>query len=241
MRNFSVVSKLRVAVSITPILLLLAAPFVAVGIYTLGQAIDVLHDHNLMAVEAARGMEISLYQMEWGLTRPGAQQILSDQRRQFVHWVGLAQDRADTDDQRRLIVTLAQRADPILDQLRQIGSSGGRIDDELERRMRELHGLVNDLIAADDATIMAASSRTQAEARRLTALLLVITVVFPWLGFAIVMVLTSRLQRSLHSIRQSLERLGQRAQAASHDADLKQIDDSLTELGFPAPNPMLAE
>src|SRR5216683_2296592 len=190
MRNFSVVSKLRVAVAITPILLLLATPFAAFVIYSLGQAIDVLHDHNLMAVEAARGMEISLYQMEWGLTRPGAQQILTDE-------------------------------------LRQIGSSG-RIDEELERRMRELHGLVNDLIAADDATILAAASRTQAEARRLTALLLVITVVFPWLGFAIVMVLTSRLQRSLHSIRQSLERLGQRAQAASHDADLKQIDDSLT-------------
>ncbi len=51
--------------------------------------------------------------------------------------------------------------------------------------------------------------------------------------------LTGSLYKQLKEMRRRVESMGERAPSASDEA--RAIDESLTKLGFPKPNPMLAE
>jgi len=56
-------------------------------------------------MQAARGMDTALYQMEWARTQPERAEIMLDQQRAFAHSLELAGDRSDTDSQRQMIAT----------------------------------------------------------------------------------------------------------------------------------------
>ncbi|HYA36514.1 MAG TPA: hypothetical protein VEF03_12890, partial [Candidatus Binataceae bacterium] len=66
-------------------------------------------------------------------------------------------------------------------------------------------------------------------------------VVVPIACYAALWWLGGRLRRELHAMRQALERFSERRPATEPEADIVAIDSSLTALGFPKPNPMLAD
>ena len=242
MSRVSIVTRIRAAAAAPAIALLLGAPFIAGGIYFLGQLPETLRDRGLTAVQAAHGMETSLYQMEWGITQPGGAEIVSAQRRQFVHWAELAQDHAETADQRRILGAIVQQAEPLLNQLRQEGTSG-RMDEDLQRKMRELHGTVSDLVAADDTAIANIAGSAVSQAWTLVVILGGIGLGVPWLSFALVASDTAKLRSELRAMRAHIERVVPRLAAANlaADAEVKAIDDTLNALGFPPPDPKYAE
>jgi hypothetical protein len=239
MTRFTVVTRIRMLAVVAPLVMLIAAPFIAGGLYVFGGAIEVIHDRELAAMQAARGMDTALYQMEWARTQPERAEIMLDQQRAFAHSLELAGDRSDTDSQRQMIATIAQQADPLFDQMR-----NGAPDDEIVNgKTRDLHGRIADLIDADDTVLLAVAAASRREAMRLMITTLVAGVVIPWLCFVVIYEAGGRVHSELQSIRQSYERLRDRPSASAliADSNFTAIDDSLSRLGFPKPNPMLAE
>jgi hypothetical protein len=236
-----IVMRLRIAAATAPLVLFIAVPYLVVGLYSLGQSIEIARGHALAASDAARGMEVSLYRIQWGLGRSDGGQIVSDQRRQFGHWLELARDRAESDEQRRLIASIGDQASTLFGQLRPMAGSGR--DEATERAMLDLHAAISDLISADDSMLIRTSERAQRQAGNMIVVALVAMVLIPWLAYAVVHRASGRLGSGLRAIRQHLEKLTLRAAstALAADPDLAAINEKLVELGCPKPDPMLAE
>ena len=237
MVRFTVVTRLRLLAAIAPAILLIAAPFIAGGLYVFGRQIDVLQERELAGRDAARGMDVALYQMEWARTQHDRGEILLDQRRAFAHWIDLAGDRSDTQSQRQLIAAIAQQAGPLFDQLRVSALE----DESVDANVRNLHGHIADLIDADDGALLELAAASRRQATRLMAAMLVAGIAIPWLCFAALYAAGGTLRRELGAIRESFERIREQPAALASDRDVSAIDASLTRLGFPKPNPMLAE
>lgn len=240
MARITIITKLRFVAVIAPIILLIAAPILALGFYGFGAMPAWLHDNQYSALEAARGMENALYKMDWARTQPEAPQIVRDQQRGFVGWIEVARSRASTEAQHDAIEKIAEAANPIFDAMRAAPSG----DDSFEPRLRDLQGLVSDLISADDAAMLSIADRSEARARTMIIVTVVAVVIVPWLCFIVIVQMTAGEGAALREIRRSIENLAERA-ASAHDAargkDLDVIDAKLSELGYPKPNPMLAE
>ncbi|HVA77183.1 MAG TPA: hypothetical protein VNF27_04775 [Candidatus Binataceae bacterium] len=240
MNRVNLITKLRFFAAIAPITLLVAAPFLALGFYGFGAMPAVMHDNQYAALEAARGMETALYKMDWGRTQPDGLQIVQDQQRGFVGWVDAARAHASTQAQVDAIEKIAEAANPIFDGLRQAAPG----DDSIEPRLRDLQGLVADLISADDAAMLTIAGRAEARARVMIIVTVVTAVIVPWLCFIAIVRMSAGAGEALREIRRGVENIAERAGAAPPSElakDLGVIDAKLTELGYPKPNPMLAE
>jgi hypothetical protein len=239
MARTTIITRVRFIAAIAPAILLIAAPFIAGGLYVFGGQVEVLRDHQLAATEAARGMDVALYQMDWARYQRDRDQILTDQARAFGHWLDLARDRAETETQRKDLDAIAAQAGPLFGDLRNSSPQ----DESIERRASDLHGRVADLIGADDEALLAVAAASRREADVLILATLVAGLAIPWLCFAALYSITGRLRSGLRAIRAHFEHLRDSSAAAAiaADRDFTSIDQSLERLGFPKPNPMLAE
>ncbi|MHB8383073.1 MAG: hypothetical protein ACYDC3_12140 [Candidatus Binataceae bacterium] len=240
MTRVTISTKLRFMAVIAPIILLIAAPILALSFYGFGAMPVMLHDNQYAALEAARGMENALYKMDWGRTQPDGMQIVQDQQRGFVGWVDAARAHATTRTQLDAVEKIAEAANPIFDALR--AAEPG--DDSLEPRLRDLQGLVADLVSADDAAMLTIADRVQARAQVMIILTVVAAVIVPWLCVIGILRTTSGADAALREIRRGVGHIADRAgvsPAPELAQDLSVIDTRLAELGYPKPNPMLAE
>ncbi len=240
MTKITVITKLRFLAALAPVVLLIATPFFALAFYGFGAIPAELQDNQYLAVQAARGMETALYKMDWGRTQPDGLQIVKDQERGFVGWVDTARSRASTQAQLDAIEKIAEAANPVFDAMRQAAPG----DDSIEPRLRDLQGLVSELIAADDSAMMSIAGRAEARARTMIFLTVATTVIVPWLCLIAILRMSAHANAALREIRHVVERIADRTGAAAVEGlakDLSLIDQKLTELGYPKPNPMLAE
>ncbi|MGO9454899.1 MAG: hypothetical protein ACLQDV_28200 [Candidatus Binataceae bacterium] len=235
MTRITIVTKLRLAAAIAPVVLLIAAPIVAVTLYLLGALPALLQENEYTAMRAADGMETAIYKMDWGRTQPEAMEIVRGQERRFAGWVDTARAHATSHDQLDQLDKIAQTANPIFDALRQASPA----DDSIEPRLRDLQGLVVDLIATDESEMMGIGARTESRARVMIGLLLIAGILVPWAAFILSARMAGQVKTSLREIRSRVQRMAEGP--AGQSEDLRVIDEKLTELGFPKPNPMLAE
>ena len=235
MNNLTIVTKLRFIAAIAPAILLLAALVIAGAFHLFGNAPQQIYENEYAAARAAEGMENAIYKMDWGRTQPDASQIVMDQERGFISEIELARQHIATRDQAERIEKIANDARPLFDALRTAAPG----DESLEPKLRDLQGTVADLMSLDDAAMLAVVSSAQAQSRIMIAITVVALVLIPWICFVVIARLTSTLYKELKKIRAHTESLAEREQPPSDD--LKAIDASLTNLGFPKPNPMLAE
>jgi hypothetical protein len=235
MNNLTIVTKLRFIAAIAPVILLLAALAIAGAFRVFGNAPQEIYENEYAAARAAEGMENAIYKMDWGRTQPDASQIVMDQERGFISEIELARQHIATRDQAERIEKIANDARPLFDALRTAAPG----DDSLEPKLRDLQGTVADLMSLDDSAMLAVVSSAQAQSRIMIAITVVALVVIPWICFVLIARLTGTLHKELREIRRHTESVAEREQPQSDD--LKAIDASLTNLGFPKPNPMLAE
>ncbi len=238
MVRIAVVTRIRFLALIAPLVMLLAAPFIAGGLYVFGGQIDSMRDRELTALRAAREMEVALYQMEWARTQHDRDQILIDQQRAFAHWLDLARDHAETSEQGQIITAIEQDADPLFGLLRSTAPG----DENADRMARNLRARISDLIGAGDQVLIDLAAASRRAATRLIVVTLVAAVAIPWLCFAALYAAGGTLKAELRSMRDCAEHLRDRPAAAlTADEDFNSIDQSLARLGFPRPDPMLAD
>jgi hypothetical protein len=235
MNNLTIVTKLRFMSILAPIILLIVAAVIAWALHLLGTTAQEIYQNEYAAVRAAQGMENAVYKMDWGRTQPDASEIVMDQQRGFIAAIELARQHISTRDQAESVEKIANTARPLFDALRAAAPG----DDSLEPKLRELQGMVADLMAADDAALQAVASGAQSFARTIIIIAIVGVVVIPWICFIVIASLTGNLYKQLKEMRRRLEALTDHASSAPDD--IKVLDASLTTLGFPKPNPMLAE
>jgi hypothetical protein len=240
MNQLNIVSKLRMIAALAPALLLLVALFIGAAFHVFGGLPRGIIDNQYASVRAAEGMENSLFKMDWGRAQPDGSQIVLDQTRRFVDYIETARAHMTNRDQADKIAKIATDAKPLFEALH--NASPG--DDSLEPRIRELEGSVADLIGLEDAALLEIASSAESEARTLIVVTIVGAVLIPWLCFIVIMRMSSGLFTALKEIRRRVEDMSERGLSAAEahaGDDLCAIDDSLNQLGFPKPNPMLAE
>jgi hypothetical protein len=235
MNNLTIVTKLRFMSILAPIILLLIGAAIVWAIHLLGNTPVEIYQNEYAAVRAAQSMENAVYKMDWGRTQPDASEIVMDQQRGFIAAIELARQHITTRDQAESVEKIANTARPLFDALR----SAAPGDDSLEPKLRKLQGMVADLMAADDAALQAVAAGTESLARTMIVIAIVGTVVVPWICFVVVASLTGSLYTQLKEMRRRLEAIADHASSAPED--IKVLDASLAALGFPKPNPMLAE
>jgi membrane protein required for beta-lactamase induction len=235
MTRITILTKLRFIAALAPLLMLLVAPVLAMGFYVFGATPTILNENEFAAVRAASGMEVSLYKMDWGRTQPDGLQIVKDQQRRFASWVSTAHDHADTQAQVDALGRVANAANPIFDAMRKAQPG----DDSFEPDLRKLQGLVSDLSNADDAALDEVAARVRSRANVMIGIVVIAGLLVPWTCFAILARMCGRTHDALRDIRARVESLT--ARAGVPNDDLRAIDERLAELGFPKPNPMLAE
>jgi len=235
MNNLTIVTKLRFMAAIAPAILLLAAAVIVGAFHFYGAMPREIYENEYAAVRAANGMESALYKMDWGRTQPEASQIMMDQQRGFISEIEIARTHIGSTDQAEQIEKIANDARPLFDAMR-TASPG---DDSLEPKLRDLQGTVADLMSLDDAALIAVVNDAESKSRIMIAITIVALVAVPWICFVVVASLTGNLYRELKEMRRRVEAMSERDPSASEDA--KALDESLTKLGFPKPNPMLAE
>jgi hypothetical protein len=71
------------------------------------------------------------------------------------------------------------------------------------------------------------------------AITIVALVLVPWICFVVIANLTSTLYHELKEMRRRLGDIAEHGPTPSND--ISALDEALTKLGFPKPNPMLAE
>ena len=233
MNNLTIVTKLRFMAALAPAILLLVAAVIAGAFHVFGTAPREIHENEYAAARAAEGMENALYKMDWGRMQPDASQIVMDQQRGFISDIEIARDHIGSREQAERIEKIANDAHPLFDAMRTASPS----DDSLEPRMRELEGSVADLMSLDDAALIAVASGAESQARTMIAIAVVALVAIPWICFAVIAGLLGNLYKELKEMRRHVEALSDREPCI----DTKTLDESLTNLGFPKPNPMLAE
>ncbi len=234
MKQLTIVAKLRLIAAIAPALLLPVALFLTGGFHLFGGIPRGIIDNQYASVHASEGMENSLFKIDWGRAQPDGAQIVLDQTRRFVAYLETARAHMTTREEAEKIAKIATDAKPILEALRNAPQG----DDSLEPRMRELEGSVADLIGLEEAALLEIAAGTESEALTLIAVTIAGAIVIPWLCFFLIVRFSGSLFAQLKEIRRRVEDLAERGQSAD---DLRAIDDALSKLGFPKPNPMLAE
>lgn len=236
MNNLTIVTKLRFVAALAPAILLLVAALNASTLQAFGGTPRYIYNGPYSAARAAQGMENALYKMDWGRTQPDGSQIVLDQIRRFVDWTETARARISTRAQAEKIAKIAETARPLFEAMRTAQPG----DDTFEPKLRELDGLVADLISSQEATILTMADNAESEARLVIAITLAGAILIPWICFAVIARITGGLRTELREIRRRVSALEDRSPPPAPD-DLRALDDSLTRLGFPKPNPMLAE
>ena len=194
-----------------------------------------LHENEYAAAGAAAGMENALYKMDWGRTQPEASQIVMDQQRGFISEIEIARQHIGSREQAESIEKIANDARPLFDAMRTAPPG----DDSFEPKLRDLQGNVADLMSLDDAAVLAVANNAESQSRTMIAITIAALVAVPWICFVLIASLTGSLYQELKEMRRRVESMGEREPAASEDA--RALNESLTKLGFPKPNPMLAE
>jgi hypothetical protein len=235
MNNLTIVTRLRFVAGFAPAILLIAAAVIAGAVHIFGALPREIHDNEYAAERAAQGMETALYKMDWGRTQPDASQIVLDQQRGFISEIEIARQHIASREQAELIEKIANDALPLFDALRTASPS----DDSLEPKLRDLQGRVADLISLDDAAVIAVADRAESQARLIIAITIVALVVVPWICFVVITRLSGNLYKELKEMRRRVDDLAEHAPTPSDD--IGALDEALTKLGFPKPNPMLAE
>jgi hypothetical protein len=232
MTRLTIITKIRFLAAIAPVVLSIASPILIAGFYLFGVMPAMLRENQVHAMQAADGLESALYQMDWGKTQPDGMEIVRGQQRRFVTLVDSVRAHATTPDQLEKLNQIARTANPIFEAMRK-----GEGED-VEPRLRELLGMIADLNAANEAAIDAAAARAQSRSRMFIAIAVIAGILVPWAGFVMVYRIGSQAEGGLKAIRGRLERMTESGATAE---DLGEIDKALAELGFPKPNPMLAE
>jgi hypothetical protein len=235
MNNLTIVTKLRFIAVLTPAILLIVAAVIAGAFHFFGLMPQAIYENEYAAARAAAGMENALYKMDWGRTQPDASQIVMDQQRGFIGEIEVARQHISSTDQADRVEKIANDARPLFDALRTAAPG----DDSLEPRLRDLEGTIADLMSVDDAALMAVASNTEAKARTMIAITVVGLVAVPWICFVVITRLSGNLYTELKKMRARLNTMAEQEPTPSED--IKVLDESLTNLGFPKPNPMLAE
>jgi hypothetical protein len=235
MNNLTIVTKLRFMAALAPAILLLAAALIAGAFHLFGTAPREIYENEYAAARAAQGMENALYKMDWGRVQPEASQIVMDQQRGFISEIEIARLHIGTREQAERIEKIANDARPLFDALRAAAPG----DDSLAPRLRDLEGTVADLMSLDDAALVAVADSAQSQARTMIAITIVGLVVVPWICFVVIARLSGGLYTELKEMRRRVNALAEHPATPSQDAHA--LDESLSRLGFPKPNPMLAE
>ncbi len=235
MNNLTIVTKLRFMAALAPAILLLAAALIAGAFQVFGTAPREIYENEYAAARAAQEMEDALYKMDWGRTQPDASQIVLDQQRGFISEIEIARSHIAGREQAERIEKIANDARPLFDALR--AAEPG--DDSLEPRVRDLEGTVADLMSLDDAALLAVAAGAESQARIMIAIAIVGLVVVPWICFLVIARLSAALYSELKEMRRRLDALAEHEPTPSDEA--RALDQSLSRLGFPKPNPMLAE
>jgi hypothetical protein len=158
-----------------------------------------------------------------------------DQQRGFISDIEIARTHIASREQAERIEKIANEARPLFDAMRTAAPG----DDSLEPRLRDLQGTVADLMSLDDAALLAVASTAESQTRTMIAITIVGLVAVPWICFVVIARLTGTLYTGLKEVRRRVESLAEHGPSPSDD--LHAIDQTLTGLGFPKPNPMLAE
>jgi hypothetical protein len=235
MNNLTIVTKLRFMAAIAPAILLLVAAVIAGAFHVFGTAPQEIYDNEYAAARAAQGMETALYKMDWGRTQPEASQIVMDQQRGFISEIEVARQHIGSSEQAQSIENIANDARPLFDAMRTASPS----DDSLEPKLRDLQGAVADLMSLDDAALIAVANNAEAQSRTMIAITVVGLVVVPWICFVVIARLSGNLYKELKEMRRRVDTMTEREPSPS--TDTRALDESLSKLGFPKPNPMLAE
>jgi hypothetical protein len=158
-----------------------------------------------------------------------------DQQRGFISDIEIARSHIGSREQAERIEKIANDARPLFDAMR--AASPG--DESLEPRLRDLQGTVADLMSLDDAALLAVASTAESQARTMIAITILGLVAVPWICFVLIARLSGTLYTGLKEVRRRVESLAEHDPSAPDD--LRTIDETLTRLGFPKPNPMLAD
>jgi Spy/CpxP family protein refolding chaperone len=239
MANVTVVSKIRFLAGLAPVVLLIVSPILALAFLEFGNIPSSIKEDQLAAIKYAEGLDAALYKMEWGRTQPDGVQIVVDQQRRFADYLDSASGHLYTAEQRAKLEALAQAAKPTLDTFRHADPH----DEVMAAKMRDLHAMVTEVENADDVALEEYSDAAKSRARQLIALVIVTGVIMPMICFALLWGLTKSARADLRAIRTELESVAENSAAkdASIARSVEAIDQALTRLGFPKPNPMLAE
>ncbi len=235
MTRITILTKLRFAAALAPLLMVVVVPMLAMAFYVFGAMPKVLNEDQVQAIRAAHGMELALYKMDWGRSQPDGLQIVQDQQRRFVSWVSVARDHVETKAQDDALGRVTKTADPIFAAMRKAEPG----DQSLEPDLVKLQGLINDLGSADDAVMEEVASRAHTRANVMIVIAAVACFIVPWVCLAIVVRLCGGANIALRDIRHHLDDLLDRA--GEPNEDFRAIDERMTELGFARRNPMLAE
>jgi hypothetical protein len=235
MNNLTIVTKLRFMAAIAPAILLITAVVIAAALHAFGALPREIHENEYAAARAAQGMETALYKMDWGRTQPDASQIVIDQQRGFISEIEIARQHIGSREQAEKIEKIANDARPLFDALRTASPS----DDSLEPKLRDLQATVADLISLDDAALIAVANSAESQARTMVAITIIALVAIPWICFVVIASLTGNLYKELKEIRRRIDDIAEHGPTPSND--ISTLDEALTKLGFPKPNPMLAE
>ena len=235
MNNLTIVTKLRFIAALAPAILLIAAAVIAGAFHVFGTLPREIHDNEYAAERAAQGMETALYKMDWGRTQPDASQIVMDQQRGFISEIEIARQhigkprasRTDRKNRQRRAPAVRRDANRVA-QRRQPRA-------EAPRSARQ----VADLISLDDAAVIAVANSAESQARLMIAITIVALVAVPWICFVLIARLSGNLYKELKEMRRRVDDLAEHAPTPSDD--ISALDEALTKLGFPKPNPMLAE
>jgi hypothetical protein len=235
MNNLTIVTKLRFIAVIAPAILLLAAALIVGAFHYFGALPREIHENEYAAASAAQGMENALYKMDWGRTQPEASQIVMDQQRGFISAIEIARQHIGNTEQAERIEKIANDARPLFDAMRTASPS----DDSLEPKLRDLQGSVSDLMSLDDEALIAVANSAESQSRTMIAIAILALVAVPWLCFVVIVRLSGNLYAELKQMRRRVGSLAEHQPNPSEDTSA--LDESLTKLGFPKPNPMLAE
>jgi hypothetical protein len=235
MNNLTIVTKLRLIAAIAPAILLIGAAVIVGAFHFFGTMPRAIYENEYAAARAASGMETALYKMDWGRFQPDASQIVVDQQRGFISEIEIARSHIGSTDQADQIEKIANDARPLFESMRTAAPG----DDSLEPRLRDLQGAVADLMSLDDAALISVAAGAQTQARTMITITIAGLIVVPWICFLVIARMSGSLFIELKEMRHRVDALVERLPASPEDA--RALDESLSKLGFPKPNPMLAE
>jgi hypothetical protein len=233
MNQLTIVTRLRFAAAAAPILLVIVAAILSFAFHVFGATPRAIYENQYTAARAAEGMENALYKMDWGRAQPDGTQIVLDQQRRFIDWIETARSHIVSNEAADKIAKIAEAARPLFETMRTAAPD----ENTFEPRLRELEGMVADLIAADEATLTTLANSSESQARIMIGIAIAGAVVIPWLCFLAIMRITAGLEREMKQIRQLVDTLGDHGPSS----EAAELDKAVTKLGFPKPNPMYAQ